>query len=446
MMGFLRRPPVVAIIVAGCLISFFGYGVRASFGLFLEPMTVTRGWDRETFALAMAIQNIIWGFGVPIAGALADRFGPILVMVIGSVAFAIGMYFMSIVEAPVMFYLVGGLVTGLGVAFSSFSLAMAAMAKVVSPSQRSLAMGAGASAGSFGQVLFSPLSLVFIEQHGWEQALVIMSIIVLAIIPLAILLPKGGPAASVRPEQELKLTEALKEALNHRGYMLLTAGFFVCGFHVAFIGVHFPAFVEDQGLPASVGAYALSIVGLFNIFGAFLGGWFGQKYSKKSTLSVIYLLRGFVITFLVLSPPTELTMYTFAVCMGMLWLSTVPLTNAIVGELFGMQWLATLFGVVFLSHQLGSFLGIWLGGYMFDATGSYDFVWWCGVGLALVAAVLHWPIDETPVARISSNVEPAAVTTARELRTTPQRDYASLFVIASGVALLVVSVAMQLLR
>lgn len=447
MLAFLRRPPVMAIIIAGCLVSLLGYGIRASFGLFLEPMTVTRGWDRETFALAMAIQNIIWGLGVPVAGALSDRFGPIVVMVTGAIAYALGMYAMSIVEAPVMLYLVGGLVTGLGVAFSSFSLAMAAMAKVVSPEQRSLAMGAGASAGSFGQVLFSPLSLVFIEQYGWEQALVILGLISLAIVPLALLLPKGSsPSGGAVPEHQQSLKSALAEALSHRGYVLLTAGFFVCGFHVSFIGVHFPAYVEDQGLSASVGAYALSIVGLFNIVGAFMGGWFGQKYSKKSTLSVIYLLRGFVIAFLVLSPPTELTMYTFAVCMGMLWLSTVPLTNAIVGELFGMQWLATLFGVVFLSHQVGSFLGIWLGGYMYDATGSYDFVWWSGVVLALVAAILHWPIDETPVARLTGGAAAVTATRAQKLRGAPERDYASIAVIATGAVMIAISVAMQLLR
>ena len=445
--GFLKRPPVVAIIIAGCLVSMLGFGIRSSFGLFLEPMTVTRGWDRETFALALAIQNIFWGFGVPIAGALSDRFGPVVVMTLGALAYAAGMYAMSIVELPSALYLAAGLVTGTGIAFTSFSLAMAAMAKVVGPRHRSLAMGAGASAGSFGQVVFSPLSLFFIEQHGWEQAIVILAMMSLIIIPLALMLPKGAAPSSASEPANIKLTEALKEALNHRGYVLLTAGFFVCGFHVSFIGIHLPAYVEDLGMDASVGAYALSIVGLFNIVGAFLGGAAGQKWSKKSTLSVIYFLRAVVIAYLVLAPPSVATIYTFAVCMGMLWLSTVPLTSGIVGELFGMQWLATLFGVVFLSHQAGSFIGIWLGGYMYDTTGSYDFVWWSGVALALIAAALHWPIDERPVARLSGTPQPVVAPrpVARQ-QAGPSTDYASIVVIASGLVLVAISIAMQFTR
>jgi predicted MFS family arabinose efflux permease len=261
-------------------------------------------------------------------------------------------------------------------------------------------MGAGASAGSFGQVVFSPLGLEFIVRFGWQDALCLLAIFALVIIPLALVLPKAARSDGGAEPAKLGLVAALKEASGHRGYMLLTAGFFVCGFHVAFIGIHLPAYVEDLGMDASVGAYALSIVGLFNIIGAFLGGAAGQKWSKKSTLSVIYLLRAVVITALVLSPPSVFTIYAFAMCMGLLWLSTVPLTNGIVGQVFGMQWLATLFGIVFLSHQVGSFLGIWLGGYVYDATGSYDIVWWSGVALALFAAAVHWPIDEQPVARL----------------------------------------------
>lgn len=445
--NFLKQPPVAAIIIAGCLISMLGYGVRSTFGLFLEPMTTTRGWDRETFALALAIQNLVWGFGVPIAGAIADRFGSVIVMIFGAIVYAGGLWAMSVVEAPSVLYIVAGVITGVGIAFTSFSLAMTAMAKAVGPERRSLAMGAGASAGSFGQVIFSPLGLLFIESFGWQQALIYMAYVSLLVIPLALMLPKAQPASGAATS-EIKLTAALKEALSHRGFVLLTAGFFVCGFHVAFIGVHLPAYVYDLGMDASVGAYALTIVGLFNIIGAFLGGAAGQKWSKKSALSVIYLLRGIVITGLMLAPVSEVTIFVFAGCMGLLWLSTVPLTNAIVGQVFGMQWLGTLFGVVFLSHQLGSFTGIWLGGYIYDTTGSYDFVWWSGVALALVAAVLHWPINEQPLARLQDGASPMLAVATPTAKKPPRRPSAGSsaqpeIVISSGLIIIALAVAMH---
>ena len=447
--GLLKQPPVVAIIVAGCLIAMLSFGVRSSFGLFLEPMTTTRGWDRETFALAMAIQNLLWGFGVPIAGALADRYGPVVVMLLGSIVYAAGLWAMSVVEAPFAFYMTAGVLTGIGVAFTSFSLVMTAMAKAVGPERRSLAMGAGASAGSFGQVIFSPLGLVFIESFGWEASLTYMAFLVLMIIPLAVMLPKSRAAGMATVESEVKFATAIKEAFSHRGFLLLTAGFFVCGFHVSFISVHLPAYVVDLGMEARVGAYALAIVGLFNILGAFLGGAAGQKWSKKSALTVIYFLRGIVITGLVLAPPSELTIYIFAATMGMLWLSTVPLTNAIVGQVFGMQWLGTLFGLVFLSHQLGSFIGVWLGGYVYDSTGSYDFVWWCGVGLAFVAAGLHWPINETPLARLQVGdgqvvlAKSASTAQIRAPRAPARASAQPEIVIASGLVMIAIAVAMH---
>ena len=446
--NFLKQPPVAAIIIAGCLISMLGYGVRSTFGLFLEPMTTTRGWDRETFALALAIQNLVWGFGVPIAGAIADRFGPVIVMIFGAIVYACGLWAMSVVEAPSVLYIVAGVITGVGIAFTSFSLAMTAMAKAVGPERRSLAMGAGASAGSFGQVIFSPLGLLFIETFGWQQALIYMAYVSLLVIPLALMLPKARPASGAAAASEIKLTAALKEAFSHRGFVLLTAGFFVCGFHVAFIGVHLPAYVQDLGMNASVGAYALAIVGLFNIIGAFLGGAAGQMWSKKSALSVIYLLRAVVITGLVLAPVSEVTIFVFAGCMGLLWLSTVPLTNAIVGQVFGMQWLGTLFGVVFLSHQLGSFTGIWLGGYMYDKTGSYDFVWWSGVALALVAAALHWPIDEQPLARLQDGASPMLAAPTPTATKSPRRPSVGTsaqpeIVIAAGLVMIALAVAMH---
>lgn len=393
------RTPLM-VILAGCLIAMIGFGIRSVFGLFLEPMTIDRGWDRETFGLAMAIQNLLWGLGVPIAGAIADRFGPARVLVFGAVVYAIGVWGMAGAESAAALHVFGGVLTGIGVAFTAFSLAMAAMAKVVGPERRSLALGLGTAAGSFGQVVFSPIGLGFIEAYGWNPALLILAASAFIIIPLAFVLPNNTQGKG-EPVSNQSLTDALKEARGHRGYVLLTVGFFVCGFHVAFITVHFPAYVGDLGLDASVGAIAISLIGLFNILGSFASGMVGQRYSKKSSLSTIYFLRAIVIAALLLAPKTDLTIYLFAGAMGLLWLSTVPLTTGIVAQVFGVKYMATLFGVVFFSHQLGSFAGIWLGGYLYDTVGSYDGVWWAGVALGLLAAVIHMPIDEKPLARLA---------------------------------------------
>jgi MFS family permease len=393
------RTPLM-VIVAGCLIAMVGFGIRSVFGLFLEPMTVDRGWDRETFGLAMAIQNLLWGIGVPIAGAIADRFGPARVIAIGAIVYMIGVWGMSQAESAMALHVFGGVLTGLGVAFTAFSLAMAAMAKVVGPERRSLALGLGTAAGSFGQVVFSPVGQGFIDAFGWESAMLILAASALVIIPLAFVLPTDTTAKGEAPSDQT-FAQALAEAGAHRGYILLTVGFFVCGFHVAFITVHFPSYVRDLGLDPVVGAYALSLVGLFNIAGSFGAGMAGQRWSKKVSLSTIYFLRAIAITALLLAPKTELTIYLFAAAMGLLWLSTVPLTTGLVAQIFGVKYLATLFGFVFLSHQLGSFLGIWLGGYLYDTVGSYYGVWWAGVALGVLAAIIHLPINEKPLARLA---------------------------------------------
>jgi MFS family permease len=393
------RTPLM-VIVAGCLIAMVGFGIRSVFGLFLEPMTVDRGWDRETFGLAMAIQNLLWGIGVPIAGAIADRFGPARVIAIGAIVYMIGVWGMSQAESAMALHVFGGVLTGLGVAFTAFSLAMAAMAKVVGPERRSLALGLGTAAGSFGQVVFSPVGQGFIDAFGWESAMLILAASALVIIPLAFVLPTDTTAKGEAPSDQT-FAQALAEAGAHRGYILLTVGFFVCGFHVAFITVHFPSYVRDLGLDPVVGAYALSLVGLFNIAGSFGAGMAGQRWSKKVSLSTIYFLRAIAITALLLAPKTELTIYLFAAAMGVLWLSTVPLTTGLVAQIFGVKYLATLFGFVFLSHQLGSFLGIWLGGYLYDTVGSYYGVWWAGVALGVLAAIIHLPINEKPLARLA---------------------------------------------
>lgn len=391
----------LVVILAACLISMLGMGIRASFGLFLEPMTLERGWTRETFAFAMALQNLLWGLGVPIASAISDRFGPAKVIALGAVFYAAGTIGMSQAQSGFVLHLSGGIIAGLGVAFSSFSIALSAIAAVVSPERRSIALGLGTASGSFGQVIFSPIALAFMAAWGWSSALWILGLISLAILPLAFCLP--APTAAVREGQEKEhqtLRQALEEAAGHRGFVLLALGFFVCGFHVAFVMVHLPAYIRDLGLPMRAGAYAISIIGFCNIIGSFLSGVVGQRWSKKGGLSAIYFSRAIVISIMLMMPKTELTIYIFAFAIGILWLSTVPLTMGIVAQIFGLRYMATLVGVVFFSHQVGSFIGVWLGGYLYDSYGSYDPVWWAAVVLGVIAALLHMPIDERPLERL----------------------------------------------
>ena len=393
------RTPLL-VIIAGCLIAMVGFGVRSTFGLFLEPMTEAHDWSRETFSLAMAIQNLLWGIGVPLASAISDRFGPAKVLGIGALIYGAGIWGMATTTSGRGLHILGGLLTGLGIAFTAFSIVLASMARMVGPERRSLVLGLGTAAGSFGQVVFSPLGQLFISQFGWSNALLILAASTLVIIPLALVLPNNS-AHSGEMAGNQRIGEAVVEAAGHRGFVLLTIGFFVCGFHVAFITVHFPAYVKDLGLAAEVGAYSIAIIGMFNIIGSFLSGAAGQLWSKKGGLTFIYFARAIVITALLMAPKTELTIYLFASAMGLLWLSTVPLTSGIVAQVFGVRYMATLFGIVFFSHQVGSFLGVWLGGRLYDTTGTYDTVWWTGVALAILAAVIHIPINEKPLARLA---------------------------------------------
>jgi predicted MFS family arabinose efflux permease len=393
-----RTPAVV--ITAGCLIAIIGFGVRSSFGLFQVPILESTGWSRGTFGMAMGIQNLLWGLGLPVAGYIADKFGPMRVMAGGAVIYCLGVFGMAEAQGETALYIFGGIVTGLGVAFTAFSIAMAAMARVVGPERRSLALGLGTAAGSFGQVVFSPLGGYMINAYGWQSALYILAGISMLIIPLAFALPNETTGKG-EIESDQSLLDALSEAGTNKGFVLLTFGFFVCGFHVAFITVHFPAYISDLGMGVEVGVIGLMLIGVFNIVGSVASGAAGQRWSKAKSLSWIYLLRSLVILGLLLLPKNEVTIYTFSAAMGLLWLSTVPLTAGIVAQIFGLRYMATLFGIVFLSHQLGSFLGIWLGGRLFDTTGSYDVVWWAGVALGIGAAIVHWPINEKPLARLS---------------------------------------------
>ena len=405
------RTPLV-VIIAGCLISTTGFGIRSVFGLFLEPMTVQLNWSRETFALAMALQNLMWGIGLPFAGAIADKFGSVKVIIVGAIVYGIGVWGMANAETGFALHMTGGILAGLGIAFSAFTLALAVMVRVVGAQKRSFVLGLGTAAGSFGQVLFSPLSQGFISAFGWQTALVILASMTLLMIPLALCLPdstsnstSNSSAVQAKKISDQSLSAAVYEAIHHRGYALLTIGFFVCGFHVAFITVHFPAYIQDLGLNPAIGAYSIALIGLMNIIGSLLSGWAGQKWSKKCGLSVIYFSRAIIIMALLLLPKTPLVMLLFAGAMGLLWLSTVPLTTGIVAQIFGVKYMGTLFGIVFLSHQLGSFMGVWLGGRIYDQTGSYDGMWQAGIVVGILAALIHLPINEKPLQRLATNTQ-----------------------------------------
>ncbi|MCZ6862892.1 MAG: MFS transporter [Alphaproteobacteria bacterium] len=392
------RTPTV-IILAGCLISIVTFGTRAGFGLWLEPMSTQFGWGRETFALSMAIQNLVWGMAQPFAGALADRYGSARVLVGGGVLYAGGVAAMAYSTTPLTLHLSAGVLVGFSLAGASFAIVLAAFARTVPEERRSRALGIATAAGSMGQFLLVPVSQLLLDGLGWENALIVLSLFPLLVIPLAMALVGKSEHTGAGPEQSL--AAAIREASRHRGYWLLVAGFFVCGFHVAFIQVHLPAHITDLGMDASIGAWAISLIGLFNIIGAYYSGVLGGKFSKKYLLSLLYASRAVVITIYMLVPATVTTTLVFSSFMGLLWLSTIPLTSGIVAQIFGPRYMAMLFGFVFFSHQVGAFIGVWLGGKLYDTTGSYDVVWWLAVGLAVFAALIHFPIDERSVPRLA---------------------------------------------
>ena len=392
-----RTPTVV--LIAGCVIAIIGMGTRGTMGLFLEPMSSSLDWARETFALAMAVQNLLWGMLLPIAGALTDRYGAPWVMSAGALVYALGLWAMSVAESAALLHISGGILIGVGISFTAFNLAIAAMVKVVGPDRRVLVMGFGTAATSIGQLIFSPVTQGMINSLGWNDALVYLSFISLLIISAAVLLPTD-PEVQGEAASDQSIGEAVREALSQRGFILLMIGFFACGFHVAFIGIHLPAYVTDIGLDANVGAYCLALIGGVNIIGSFVSGWVGQRWSKTYSLSFIYLARAIVIMGLLFAPKTVTTLYVFSALMGLLWLSTIPLTTAAVSQVFGVRYVATLYGLVFFGHQVGSFIGVWLGGVLYDKTGSYDLMWWAGVGVGVLAALIHLPISEKPMPRL----------------------------------------------
>ncbi|WCD78679.1 MFS transporter [Pseudomonas sp. TUM22785] len=387
------------ILLGASLILALSLGIRHGFGLFLAPMSAEFGWGREVFAFAIALQNLIWGLAQPVTGAIADRFGAMKTVVIGGVLYAVGLVLMGYSHSPMGLSLSAGLLIGIGLSGTSFSVILGVVGRAVPPEKRSMAMGIAAAAGSFGQFAMLPGTLGLIGWLGWSSALLALGLLVALIVPLAGML-KDQPLPVAAHEQTLG--EALREACGHSGFWLLALGFFVCGFQVVFIGVHLPAYLVDQHLPAQVGTTVLALVGLFNVFGTYIAGWLGGRLSKPRLLTVLYLLRAVVIVAFVYSPLSIWSAYAFGIAMGLLWLSTVPLTNGTVATLFGVRNLSMLGGIVFLFHQLGAFLGGWLGGYLYDHTGSYDMVWQISILLSLMAAALNWPVRERPVARLQA--------------------------------------------
>ncbi len=392
--------PIWLIIVAGCLIAGLTFGPRSTMGFFLTPMTTENGWGREIFALAIAIQNLMWGVGQPIAGMIADRYGTARVLTGGALLYALGLALMAETSDPVGLQLTAGVLLGLGISGSAFLMVLAAFARLLPDHMRAIGYGLGTAAGSAGQFLFAPIGQSFIQAYGWQTALFLMAAI-LMVVPLLSVVLKGKPSAVpvTADEKDQSIPEALREAFGHRSYRLLVMGFFVCGFQVAFITVHLPPYLNDIGIPAIYGGYAIGLIGLFNIFGSITSGFLTNHMPRRYLLAIIYITRAAVVVVFLLVPPSIPSVLIFSAVIGFLWLSTVPPTQQLVAIMFGTRYLATLFGFVFFSHQLGSGLGVWLGGFLYDRTGSYDGVWWLSVALGIMAAIVHLPIVERQVER-----------------------------------------------
>lgn len=385
------------VLICGAAIVTMSMGIRHGFGLWLQPITADRGWNRETFAFAIAVQNLAWGLAGPFAGALADRWGAYRVIIIGSVMYGLGLVAMGLASTGAGFLAGAGVLIGLAQSGTTYAVVYGVIGRNVAPERRSWAMGITAAAGSFGQFLMVPVEGGLIGGIGWQSALFVLGALALLMAPLALGLRE--PRQPVAAVTQQSIGAAVKEALGHRSFQLLTAGYFVCGFQVVFIGVHMPSYLRDHGLAPGVATTALALIGLFNVFGTYLAGILGGAVPKNYVLSAIYTLRSIAIVVFILAPLTPWSVYVFASVMGFLWLSTVPLTSGIVADIFGVRYLGMLGGFVFLSHQIGSFLGVWLGGRLYDATGSYDIVWWIAIGLGVLAAIVNLPIRERAILR-----------------------------------------------
>jgi len=369
--------------------------VRAGMGLYLQPLSLEYGWGREIFSFAMALQNLIWGALGAFAGGFADRYGAGRVVALAGLFYVLGLFGMAVVDTPALMYVSSGFLIGLGLAGTSFAIVFAVVARVTPLEKRSNALGIATAAGSFGQFALLPVTQFLISRYDWHVALIAMAGITALIIPLAVALA-GRPATMAGPAQSINAS--LREAVGERGFHLLFWGFFVCGFHLAMLTVHLPAFVTDAGLRVEHGVTALALIGLFNIFGSLGFGWLGGRFSKKYLLSIIYSIRVALIALLVFLPLSPLTLYVFACGIGLLWLGTVPLTNGLVAQIFGLRYAAMLASIVFFGHQIGSFVGVWLAGYLYDSTGSYSGAFLISMGLGVMAALINLPVNETPLA------------------------------------------------
>ena len=387
------------VLIAGAMIVTLSMGIRHGFGLWLQPITQAHGWTRENFAFALAIQNLSWGFFGIFAGMLADRFGAFRVIIGGAVLYALGLAGMALTTTPFTFMLTAGVLLGAAQAGTTYAVIYGVIGRQVDPAKRSWAMGVAAAAGSFGQFLMVPVEGFLISSFGWKDALLMLTAATLLIMPLAYFLREPGFAGGAAPVREQTIFEALKEAIKYPSFQLLMAGYFVCGFQVVFIGVHMPSYLKDNGLSPQVASYALALIGLFNVFGTYIAGSLGQKMPKKWILSFIYIARAVAISIFLIAPLTPWSVYIFASVMGLLWLSTVPPTNATVAQIFGVAHLSMLGGFVFFSHQIGSFMGVWLGGLLYDKTGSYDIVWYISIGLGIFAALVNLPVREEAISR-----------------------------------------------
>ncbi len=387
------------LLLCGAAIVTLSMGIRHGFGLWLQPITQTQGWSRETFAFAIAIQNLAWGFSGIFAGMAADRFGAFKTVVIGAILYAIGLVGMAGATTPLTFTITAGVLIGMAQAGTTYAVIYGVIGRNVSPDKRSWAMGVAAAAGSFGQFLMVPTEGFLIDSFGWKEALVILGVAALMMVPLAWGLREPGFDGRSSRHREQTILQALTEAFRYPSFQLLMAGYFVCGFQVVFIAVHMPSYLKDHGLSPQVAGYALALIGLFNVFGTYAAGVLGQRLQKRHILAFIYLARAVVISVFLLAPLSPLSVYIFSAVMGLLWLSTVPVTSAAVAQIFGVAHLSMLSGFVFFSHQIGSFMGVWLGGYLYDRTGSYDLVWYIAIGLGVLAALVNLPIKETMIIR-----------------------------------------------
>jgi MFS family permease len=392
------RTPLV-IVVCGCLIGLLTFGPRSTLGFFMQPMSRDFSWGRDVFALALAIQNLLWGIGQPVAGAIADRFGSLRVISVGALMYAAGLLVMSYSETPLSLDLSAGVLIGFGLSGCSFNLVLSAFGKLLPPQWRGVALGAGTAAGSLGQFVFAPFGVAMIDNFGWQAALTVFACLMLLVLPLSLALATPTQTRSTIatiPEQSFK--HALAEAFGHRSYVLLVLGFFTCGFQLAFVTVHLPAYLVDRGVPVQLGGWVIATIGLFNIVGSLSVGWLQSRVPKRYILSVIYSVRALAIIAFVSFPITLFSALAFGVVMGLTWLSTVPPTTSLVALMFGTRWLATLYGFAFFSHQLGGFLGVWLGGLVFEKFHSYTPIWWFAVLLGIVSALINLPIVEAQVA------------------------------------------------